>query len=103
MFRALLELIVTILVAFAARAILSSLMKGFASSAGAAFQGQTGPQPNPGQQPRPAEPRASGELHKDPVCGTYVAESTSFRRQSSGQTYYYCSATCRDRHSLKAS
>ena len=100
MFRALLELIVTILVALVARAILSSVMKGFANSAAAAFQGQAGqPQGNPAQQARESEPQRSGELHKDPVCGTYVSESTGFRRQSSGRTYYYCSATCRDKHS----
>lgn len=99
MFRALLELIITILVALVARAILSSVMKGFANSA-AAFHGQAGQQQgNPAQQARQGEPQRSGELHKDPVCGTYVSESTGFRRQSSGRTYYYCSAICRDRHS----
>jgi len=92
MFRALLELIVTILVALVARAIFTSVMKGFGAAASNAFQQQAPPPAQPKETPR------AGELHKDPVCGTYVAESTSFRRQLSGKTVYYCSDVCRQKH-----
>jgi len=92
MFRALLELIITILVAVVAKAVLGSLMKGFGAAASSAFQQQ---QQSP-QQPKGTQP--SGELHKDPVCGTYVSESTSFRRQLSGKTFYYCSDACLHKH-----
>lgn len=95
MFRALFELILTIVIAMVARAVLASVLKGFGAATSNAFQQQQ-QQPR-GQQPPPDAPRA-GELHKDPVCGTYVSESTSFRRQLSGKTIYYCSDACRDKH-----
>jgi len=97
MFRALLELIITILVAMVARAVFTSVMKGFGSAASGAFQQQ---QQRPGQAEAPKETSRAGELHKDPVCGTYVSESTSFRRQLSGKTVYYCSDACRQKHAV---
>jgi hypothetical protein len=48
---------------------------------------------------RPAM-QVSGELHRDPICGTFVAESTAFQRQDAKQTFYYCSENCRSQHSL---
>jgi len=93
--RAILELIITIVVVIAARAILTNLFQGIAG-------GVSRSAPSPGkEQPSPPK-QSSGDLHKDPVCGTYVAESTPFRRQSSGQTFYYCSEACREKHSLVA-
>jgi len=50
----------------------------------------------------PPSPSAGGELKKDPVCGTYVAESAAFRRSAGGQTFYYCSEKCREKHALVA-
>jgi YHS domain-containing protein len=96
MFRPIFELIITILVAFVARAIFGSLMKGFGAAASNAFQQQQ----RPGQADPPKETSRAGELHKDPVCGTYVSESTSFRRQLSGKTVYYCSDACRQKHAV---
>jgi YHS domain-containing protein len=93
MFRMLLELIITILVAMVAKALLSSVMKGFGSAATSAFQQQQQQAP-----PQPPETPRAGELHKDPVCGTYVSETTNFRRQLSGKTVYYCSDACRQKH-----
>jgi YHS domain-containing protein len=104
MFRALLELLVTIIIAMAARAILGSVMKGFANSARTGFQAQ--PQQArtddpPRQQPREKVPVA-GEMHKDPVCGMYVAESTQFQRRVGNDTFYYCSGECRSKHAVTA-
>jgi YHS domain-containing protein len=100
MLRAVLELLITIIVAMAARAILTSIMRGIANGSSAAFQRGQQPQPPPsGASPGPAK---GNELHKDPVCGTYVAESTSYRRQISGQTFYYCSERCKEKHALVA-
>jgi len=96
MFRAILELIITILVAMVARAVFASVMKGFGSAASNAFQQQQ----RSGQADPPKETSRAGELHKDPVCGTYVSESTSFRRQLSGKTVYYCSDACRQKHAV---
>ncbi len=107
MFRALLELLVTIIVAFAARAILSSMMRSFSQSARTGF-GQHGPTSSdtntpPRQQAQPREKvTVAGELHKDPVCGMYVAESTRFQRRSGREIFYYCSEECKDKHAVTA-
>jgi YHS domain-containing protein len=53
-----------------------------------------------GSQKRPAGPRSATEaqaLKKDPVCGTFVAASTELQKAKDGQTYYFCSAACRDK------
>lgn len=52
-----------------------------------------------GQPPakRPDIP-LSGELKRDPVCGTYVSAATSVKRSVGGQVVHYCSAECRDKH-----
>jgi YHS domain-containing protein len=101
MFRALIELIITILVAMVARAILTSVMKGFGSAARSGFAQNQPPQPPPQQPPPPKQKvNIAGELHKDPVCGMYVAESTRFQRRSGGQNLYYCSEDCKDKHAM---
>jgi YHS domain-containing protein len=92
-FRAILELIITILVAMVARAVISSVAKGLGNAAAASRQA-----PREQQQQTAAKP--TGELHKDPVCGTYVAESTVFQRRATGTTYYYCSDACRSKHAI---
>jgi YHS domain-containing protein len=91
-FRTILELIITILVAMVARAVIGSVVKGFGNAAAASRQAP------PQQQQIAAKP--TGELHKDPVCGTYVAESTAFQRRVTGKTFYYCSDACRSKHAI---
>jgi YHS domain-containing protein len=39
---------------------------------------------------------ASTLLHQDPVCGTYVAAGSSFRKICKGQVFHFCSEKCRD-------
>jgi YHS domain-containing protein len=109
MFRALLELFITLLAAMVARAVISSVMKGLSNASSSAFQQpQSPPNPSSNQQSNPSNsgggpgPTSGSVLHKDPVCGTYVSEATWFRRQASGQTFYYCSQNCKDKHSLVA-
>jgi YHS domain-containing protein len=57
---------------------------------------------NPGptfqQQQQSAELHTSGELRKDPVCGTFVPTTTAWTKPVSGATVYFCSKECRDRH-----
>ena len=105
MLRAAIELLVTIILVIAARAILTSFLKGVANSSATAFQ--RGPQDQPSasgaSQNAPSNtPPKGSELHKDPVCGTYVAESTQFRRQAGGQPFDYCSEDCKAKHALVA-
>jgi YHS domain-containing protein len=103
MSRAILELLFTVLIIVVARSLLTNFFSGIAN-ASRTFQ-------NPGNQNQKPEGAAAAndtgrsstnELHKDPICGTYVAESTPYRRNSSGQVFYYCSTECREKHSLVA-
>lgn len=42
-------------------------------------------------------PGRSGKLVKDPVCGTYVPESTAIRLEGR-ETLFFCSEECRNRY-----
>jgi YHS domain-containing protein len=96
MFRAILELLFTILIVIVARALLTSLLRGMTGRSLHRFRDGSGGAGTDASHPT----RAAGELHKDPVCGTYVAESTPFRRQIGRQAFYYCSDACRQKHAL---
>jgi YHS domain-containing protein len=39
----------------------------------------------------------TGQAHKDPECGIYVAEELAIRAAVNGRQHYFCSAECRDR------
>lgn len=99
MFRAAIELLITVLVVLVARVILTSVLRGIANASSAAFRKGNPDFQTPGPSGSAAQPQGS-ELHKDPVCGTYVAESTPFRHHAGGQTFYYCSEACREKHAL---
>jgi len=92
MFRALIELLFVVLVVMVARLVLNSLIRGISTTPFGS---------RPRRSASDGMPRGS-ELHKDPVCGTYVAESTPFQRQIAGQSFYYCSEGCREKHALVA-
>lgn len=98
MLRALIEIVFTIFVVIVARAVLTSVLKNIAKVSLDSFQNRSAPGGS-GASPRrpesPSGPQLGGELHKDPVCGTYVAESAAFRRQIGGRTVFYCSEDCR--------
>ena len=38
----------------------------------------------------------SGEMVKDPQCGTYVSTDTDIRVKDGDEVYYFCSYECRD-------
>jgi YHS domain-containing protein len=90
MFRAILYLIVAVLVLSVVRSILGVIVKAFSELTQPA-QSAGGPQRRP-----PAAP-SGGELKKDPICGTFIAASTALQRKVGGETYYFCSAECRDK------
>jgi YHS domain-containing protein len=55
---------------------------------------------NTGLEKSPSQPPsvpASGELKKDPVCGTYVSIAGSLSERVHGETVYFCSKECRDK------
>jgi YHS domain-containing protein len=41
---------------------------------------------------------AATVLQQDPVCGTYVAIDSSFKKVSNGQVIHFCSQECRDKY-----
>jgi hypothetical protein len=102
MFRPLIELLITILIVLVARVVLTSVLRGIANASSNAFRRPDAPSTDQRPANPPPASAAGSELHKDPVCGTYVAESTPFRQNVSGQMFYYCSAACREKHVLVA-
>ena len=86
MLRAIAYLIASVLVISVVRSILGIVLKGFADL----FH------PAPPQKGPPTVP-AGGELKKDPVCGTFISTATAIQKRLGGETYYFCSAECRDK------
>lgn len=91
MFRAIFELLLTVLVIFFLRAVMRTIFKGF------------GDLMHPGAN-APRQPSATnsipltGELKKDPSCGTYISAATSIKETVAGQTVHFCSKECRDKY-----
>lgn len=86
-------LIAFIVVVGVARSVLRIVFKGFADMFNPdASQGQ-----GSGTGAKSTHLPTSDALKKDPVCGTFIAASTSLHKTVGGQTYYFCSAECRDK------
>ena len=87
--RVLLYLIVGVIILSLLRSALEFIGKAFTSAS----------------QPGSADPRRSAgqsggqpqTLKKDPVCGTFVSAATAMQKSKGGETYYFCSAECRDK------
>jgi YHS domain-containing protein len=47
-----------------------------------------------------APPTPSTVLQMDPVCGTYVAVDSSFKKIVAGKVYHFCSVECRNRFTV---
>jgi YHS domain-containing protein len=41
--------------------------------------------------------KSDGQLHRDPVCGTFVAEGAAVVKSAGGKTVFFCSPACRDK------
>jgi YHS domain-containing protein len=52
----------------------------------------------PGVQRPQNQVPLSGELKKDPTCGTYIAAASSIHENLGGETFYFCSKQCRDKY-----
>lgn len=92
MFRAIFYLLITVVVITVLRSIVGIVLKGVAD---AMKPGSS----TPGAAPRPqGQVPLTGELKKDPVCGTYIAAATSIQEKVGGQTFHFCSMECRDKY-----
>ena len=92
MFRLILDLLLTVVVLTVLKSIIGIVLRGVsqAMKPGATAPG-AGPQPS-NQIP------LTGELKKDPVCGTYIATTTSIKEKVGGQIFHFCSQECRDKY-----
>jgi YHS domain-containing protein len=92
MFRLILYMLLAVVLISILRMVIGVVMKGLAallnSGHGAASSSERG------------SSRLGGILHRDPMCGTYVAESTTHQRRIGSETFYYCSETCKEKHEL---
>ena len=95
MFRLIYYLLLMVLAISVVRAIIGTLARAFAAFTGVA--------PNGAQRHamRDSVP-LTGELKRDPVCGTFVAESSALKLTDGAQTVHFCSSACRDKYVVAA-
>jgi hypothetical protein len=86
--RLILYVIVGVVILTLLRSVLEAVGKAF-SSAGTPSAGAPSAGAPRGQAPQ--------SLKKDPVCGTFVSTATAMQKNKGGETYYFCSAECRDK------
>ena len=92
MFRVIFYLLIAIFLITVIRAVVGIVLKGFAellspSGRRRAAGGSTN-----------AEIPLSGELKRDPVCGTFTSTATALRKTVGKETVYFCSSQCRDKY-----
>jgi YHS domain-containing protein len=96
MFRVIVYLLITVFLITVIRAVVGVVTK-------AVSEALRGAAPTPTNDPRNvrSNPAASvpltGELKRDPVCGTYTSASSSLQHTSGGETFYFCSKECSDK------
>lgn len=78
--------------------ILLGILRSVLGFIGQLFTNATVGPERPQHPDRPAaRPPGAQTLKKDPICGTFVPASQEFHKVKDGETYYFCSAVCRDK------
>jgi YHS domain-containing protein len=90
--RVILEAVIAVLVITILRAVIGIIVKGASDLFNSSPQAS-----GPGTPPRSKPIPTADALKKDPVCGTFIAASTSVQKTIAGETYYFCSTQCRDK------
>ncbi len=101
MFRFIVQFFAVLIFFAVARSVLTWLARlatGFFQASAAQEHTSSGPRESRGDELL----ASAGELHKDPVCGTFVPGSSTWTRNVDGQTVYFCSAECRERFLVSA-
>ena len=93
MFRAIFELLITVVLIFFLRAVMQIIFRGFGD-----VMRTGGAQPQNQQGASAPQVPLTGELKKDPSCGTYISTATSVRETVGGETLHFCSKECRDKY-----
>ena len=91
------NLLLLVVVITVLRSVIGLVMKLFGSFV--ANSSTSRPEQVPNR--KPAIP-LSGDFHRDPVCGTFVAGTTAYQHQQGNERFYYCSDACRSRHAVAA-
>jgi YHS domain-containing protein len=91
MFRAIFYLLLTVVVISVLKSIVGIVLKGVSEAMKPSSATPGTPRPS-NQVP------LTGELKKDPVCGTYIAAASSIKETVAGQTIHFCSGQCRDKY-----
>jgi len=94
MFRVIFYLLLTVVAISVLRSIVGIFLKGVAQ----AMKGGSGAPGVRSNNRASNQVPLTGELKKDPVCGTYVAAASSIKETVAGQTIHFCSAQCRDKY-----
>jgi len=78
--------------------VILTLLRSVLEAVGKAFSGATSSPPSSGDPHGQAQQSQKPQsLKKDPVCGTFVSVATAMQKTKGGETYYFCSAECRDK------
>ena len=91
MFRVIFYLLAAIVLISVLRGIIGIVLRGFSEMLNPGANARTKPTPS---NPVPL----TGELKKDPACGTYIAAATSIKESVGGETFHFCSKQCRDKY-----
>ncbi len=89
MFRVVAYLLIAVFLIAIVRAVIGIILKGLSELLSP---------PRPQQTSNRQKIPLSGELKKDPVCGTYTSTATSIKEMYGKETVYFCSAQCRDKY-----
>ena len=90
MFRVILYLLFAVILISVLRAVMGVVAKGFGEL--------MGPRPSQSAQTPSQQVPLTGELKRDPACGTYISAATSMQEKVGGETFYFCSKQCRDKY-----
>ncbi|MCL6544799.1 MAG: hypothetical protein K6T61_06200 [Bryobacteraceae bacterium] len=93
MIRAVLYLFIAIILITFLRSVIGLIAKAFGGLMAEESQSAAAGGGSKGEGSTPA-----GELKRDPVCGTYVPESTSVKQLVGGRVVHFCSEECRSKY-----
>ena len=92
--------ILSLIVIMAGYALLRALLAPIVQAVVAALT-PARPPANPSRESASPPPR-TGELKKDPVCGTFVAAELAVKGKFKGEIVHFCSDQCRDEYARRA-
>ena len=89
MFRFILWLISAIFLITLLRSVIGVIAKGLTTL--------LNPQQAAQRSPSAGKVPLTGELRRDPVCGTFISTDTSVKHGSGAEMVHFCSPACRDK------